>query len=55
MVAPLKFISSSVQVSDVLALAVHHKLITFVFQIVPHFIPEISAGFMSYFVEIVPI
>jgi hypothetical protein len=52
LVACLKLIYSSIQVSDVLV--VRCKLIDFVFQIFPLFIPEISAGFMSYIVQIIP-
>jgi hypothetical protein len=48
LVAPLKFIYFSIQVSDVLVLTVRCKLINFVFQMFPLFIPEISAGFASY-------
>jgi hypothetical protein len=55
LVAPLKFIYSSIQVSGVLTLTVHWKLISFVFQILPLFIPEISASFTSYFVQVTPI
>jgi hypothetical protein len=33
LVAPLKFIYSSIQVSDILVLTVHFKLINFAFQI----------------------
>jgi hypothetical protein len=40
-------IYSSVQVSDVLVFTVRCKLINFVSQIFPLFIPEISAGFIS--------
>jgi hypothetical protein len=42
LVVPLKFIYSSMQVSDVLTVGC--KLINFVFQIFPLFIPEMSAG-----------
>jgi hypothetical protein len=55
MVAPLKFIYSSVQVSDVLVLTVRCKLINFVVQIFLIFIPVISAGFTFYIVQIIPI
>jgi hypothetical protein len=41
------------QVTNVLA--VHFKLINFVFQIYPLFIPEMAAGLMSYIVQIIPI
>jgi hypothetical protein len=46
---------SSIQVSDVLVLTVHCKLINFVSQIFPLFIPEMSSGFRSYTVQIIPI
>jgi hypothetical protein len=48
LVAPLKFTYSPIQVSDVLVLTAGYKLINFVFQIFPLFIPEVSAGFTSY-------
>jgi hypothetical protein len=35
---------SDIQISNVLVLAVHCKLINFVFQIFPIFIPEMPAG-----------
>jgi hypothetical protein len=38
------------QVSDIIAFTVLCKLINFVFQMFPLFIPEISAGFTSYIV-----
>jgi hypothetical protein len=41
--------------SDVLVLTVRCKLIDLVFQIIPLFIPEISAGFTSFIVQIIPI
>jgi hypothetical protein len=53
--ALLTLIYSSIQVSDVLVLTVRCKHINFVFQIFPIFIPEISAGFTSYLVQIIPI
>jgi hypothetical protein len=43
------------QVSDVLVLTVCCKLVNFVFQMFPLFIPEMSAGFTSYIVQIIPI
>jgi hypothetical protein len=46
-----KFMYSTIQVSDVLVLTVHCKLIHFVFQIFPHFVPEMPAGFTSYIVS----
>jgi hypothetical protein len=46
---------SSLQVSDVLVFTVCYKLINFVFQIFPLFIPEISAGFTTYIIQIIPI
>jgi hypothetical protein len=52
--APLKFIYSSIQVTDILVLIVSFKLIYFVFQF-SLFFPEISSGFTSYIVQIVPI
>jgi hypothetical protein len=55
LVAPLKFIYSSIQVSDVLIVTVRYKLINFAFQIFPLFIPETSAGFTSYIVQVIPI
>jgi hypothetical protein len=51
----VKVIYSSIQVSNVLVLTVNCKLINFVFQIFPLFIPEMSAGFASCIVHIVPI
>jgi hypothetical protein len=48
-----EFIFSSIQVSNVLVLTVRCKLINFVFQIFPLFIPEMPAGFMSYIVQII--
>jgi hypothetical protein len=55
LVAPLKFIYYSMQVSNVLVLTVRFKLINFVFQILPLLIPEMPAGFTSYIVLIIPI
>jgi hypothetical protein len=52
MVAPFKFIYSSIQVSDVLVLTVRCKLINLVFQIFPLFILEMPADFTSYIVQI---
>jgi hypothetical protein len=43
------------KVSDVHVLTVHCKLINFVFHIFPLFIPELSAGFTSYIVQVIPI
>jgi hypothetical protein len=43
------------QVSIVLVVTVRSMLINFAFQIFPPFIPEIGAGFISYFVQIIPI
>jgi hypothetical protein len=40
------------QVSDVLVL---RKLINFIFQMFPLFVPEMPAGFMSYIVIVTPI
>jgi hypothetical protein len=48
LVALLKVIYSSIQISDVLVLTVCCKLITFVFQIFPVFIPEMPSGFTLY-------
>jgi hypothetical protein len=48
-------ICSDPVVSGVLVLTDRCKLINFVFQIFPLFIPEISAGFVSYIVQIIPI
>jgi hypothetical protein len=44
LVTLLKCIYSSIQVSDVLVLSVRCKLINFVSQIFPLFIPEMPAG-----------
>jgi hypothetical protein len=44
-----------VRAPDVLVLTVHCKLINFAFQIFPLFIPEMSAGFRSYIVQVTPI
>jgi hypothetical protein len=55
LVAPLKLIYSSIQVSDVLVLTVRCKLVGFVFQVFPLFILEISAGFTSCIVQIIRI
>jgi hypothetical protein len=51
LVATIKLIYSSIQVTDVLVLTVRCKLINFAFQIFPLFIP----GFASYIVQIIPI
>jgi hypothetical protein len=51
----IKFTYSSIQVSDVPVLTVRCKLVNFVFQILPLFIPEMSAGFTSYIFQIIPI
>jgi hypothetical protein len=53
--AQLKFIHSSVQVSDVLIVTVRCKLINFVFQIFLFFIPEMCVGFGSSTVQVIPI
>jgi hypothetical protein len=53
LVATLKFICSSVQVSDVLDLTVGCKAINFVFQIFCIFIPEMPADFTSFTVQII--
>jgi hypothetical protein len=53
MVASLKFIYSSTQVSDVLVLTVHCKPINFAFPILP-LIVEMSAGLTSYILQINP-
>jgi hypothetical protein len=50
-VVPLKFIYSSVPVSDALVLIVLFKLVNFVFEIFPLCILEMSAGFMSYILQ----
>jgi hypothetical protein len=55
LVAPLKLIYFSIHVSDVLVFIVRCKLIDFVFQIFSLFIPEMSAGFTSYNVQIISI
>jgi hypothetical protein len=55
LVHPLKIIYFSVQISDVLVLTAHCKLINFVFQILPSLFSEISAGFAIYIVHIIPI
>jgi hypothetical protein len=47
LVAPLKFIYSSVQVSDLLVLTVYCKLINFLSQTFPLFIPEMFPGCSS--------
>jgi hypothetical protein len=51
----LKFIYSSIQISNILVLIRCCKLINFVYQIFPLLIPEMSAGFSSYIVQIIPI
>jgi hypothetical protein len=48
-------IYSAAQVSDVIVLTVCSKFITFVFQLFPLFLPEISAGFTYYIIQIIPI
>jgi hypothetical protein len=55
LMAPPKFMYSSIQVSDILVSTVHCKLTDFVFKIFLLFIPEMSVGFMSYIVPIIPI
>jgi hypothetical protein len=55
LVAPLKFIYSSIEVSDVLFLTVRCKLINFAFQMFSLFIAEMSAGNTSYIVQVIPI
>jgi hypothetical protein len=45
--SPSELIYSSIQISNVLVLSLCYKLINFVFQIFPLFIPDLSAGFMS--------
>jgi hypothetical protein len=55
LVTPLKVIYSSIQVSNVLVFTVRCKLINFVSQIFPLFIPEMPASFTSYIVKIIPI
>jgi hypothetical protein len=50
LVAPIKSIYSSIQVSDVLVLTIRCTLINFVFQIFPLFIPEMSTGCTTYIV-----
>jgi hypothetical protein len=48
LIIPIKVIYSSIQVSDVLVLNASCKLINFVFQIFPLFIPEIPSDFVLY-------
>jgi hypothetical protein len=55
LVTPLKLIYSSIQVSNVLVLAVLCKLINFVFQTFPLFVPEMPAGFTSYEIKKNPV
>jgi hypothetical protein len=57
LVASFKLIYSPTQVSDVLVLTVRCKVINFVFvfQVMTLFIPEISVGFTSFMVQIIPI
>jgi hypothetical protein len=47
MVTFLKFISASVQISNIFIFIVSFKLINFVFQIFPFLDPKCSSGFMS--------
>jgi hypothetical protein len=54
LVAPFKLIYYSIEVSDVLVLTVDCKLINFVFQIFPSFIPVMSADFTFYIVQVSP-
>jgi hypothetical protein len=53
LIAPFKLIYFFIQAPDVLALTVRCKLINFVLHIFLLFIPEISAGFTSYIVQII--
>jgi hypothetical protein len=53
LVAPPKFIYSCIQASDVLVLTVRCKLINFAFPTIPLFIPEMSAGFTPYIVQVI--
>jgi hypothetical protein len=53
LVIPLKFIYSSIYISNVLVLTVRCNLTYSVFQIFPLFIPKLSAGFMFYIVQII--
>jgi hypothetical protein len=55
LVTLLKFIYSTTQVSNVLGLTVYCKIINFIFQIFPLFIPEMPARFTSFIVQIIPI
>jgi hypothetical protein len=55
LVTLLKFIYSSTQVSNVLVPIVCCKIINFVFQIFPLFVPEMSTSFTSYIVPIISI
>jgi hypothetical protein len=51
----LKFIYSSIQVSNVLVRTIYCNYVNFVFHKFPHFIPEMSVGFRSYVFQIKPL
>jgi hypothetical protein len=53
LVTLLKVIDASIQVSDILVLAVRFKFINISFQIFLLFVPEMSTSFTSYIVQII--
>jgi hypothetical protein len=55
LVTLLKIICSSLQLSNVLALAVHSERINFVFQIFPPFVPKMPTAFTSCLLQVISI